>query len=62
MKKLSRINLKQILGGLEINPSGCYVCCWKDTNNCSTSVKHEHTEGSGNMTCVKNAELKPSAC
>lgn len=53
LKKLSRADLKCVTGGFlqELSPSGCYVCCWEGTNNCSTP-------GTGSLTCVSGAELK----
>ncbi|MDQ8750537.1 hypothetical protein [Elizabethkingia miricola] len=62
LKKLSRADLKCATGGFlqELSPSGCYVCCWEGTNNCSTSVNHDHTPGTGSLTCVSGAELKKS--
>ncbi|HAY3507334.1 hypothetical protein [Elizabethkingia anophelis] len=60
LKKLSRGDLKSARVGslLELSPSGCYVCCWEGTNNCSTPVNHDHTPGTGSLTCVSGAELK----
>ncbi|MCT4190802.1 hypothetical protein HZP50_09875 [Elizabethkingia anophelis] len=60
LKKLSRADLKSARGGslLELSPSGCYVCCWEGTNNCSTPVNHDHTPGTGSLTCFSGAELK----
>lgn len=40
LKKLSRNELKTVLGGLE-QPTGDYKCCWKDTDNCSSTVSHK---------------------
>ncbi|AJW61946.1 hypothetical protein VO54_00457 [Elizabethkingia miricola] len=60
LKKLSRADLRFARGGFlqELSPSGCYVFCWKGTDNCSTSVNHDHTPGTGSLTYVSGAELK----
>ncbi len=58
LKKLLREDLKTVKGGLA-QPSGDYKCCWKGTDNCSSSVHHDHSTG-GNLSCVEGAVLTPA--
>ena len=65
MQKLSKDEMKMVMGGLTENESvisvgdgdgGYYKCCWKDdTTNCSSCV---YLSGGG--TCVTGATL--SSC
>ena len=61
MKKLSKDEMKKVMGGLhELSPisagdgsdGGNYKCCWTDTSNCSECV---YLSGGGK--CVSGATL-----
>lgn len=58
LKKLSRSDLKMIIGGKQYEPSpvggGIYKCCWSGTFNCSGCTAMEQptcVSGAYAMTC-----------